>query len=99
MQQEAHEIGGGDRFDLRAQAVDRVAVDACEKPSIAPFEPVTLTLTLSLVARARETFSRLRNRRKGGYGGKPWVSLCSFTGEPREARGGGKADAATPWRT
>src|SRR5687767_14835073 len=26
------------------------------------------------------------DERKGGNGGKPWVSLCLYTGEPRAAR-------------
>jgi hypothetical protein len=36
-QQEAHEIAGGDRFDLLAQAMQRVMVDAGEQPAFAPF--------------------------------------------------------------
>src|SRR2546426_10917069 len=38
MQQEAHEVGRGDRLDLGAQAVQRVAMNAREQPAIAPFE-------------------------------------------------------------
>jgi hypothetical protein len=38
MQQEAHEVGRGDRLDLGSQAVERVAVNAREQPAIAPFE-------------------------------------------------------------
>ena len=38
MQQEAHEVGRGDRLDLGAQPVQRVAMNAREQPTIAPFE-------------------------------------------------------------
>ena len=37
-EQEPHEVGGADRLDLRAQAIERVAVDARQQPPIAPFE-------------------------------------------------------------
>ena len=36
-EQEAQEVARGDRLDLRAQSLDRVAVDACEEPALAPF--------------------------------------------------------------
>ena len=35
--QEAQEVARGDRLDLGAQALDRVAVDAREQPALAPF--------------------------------------------------------------
>jgi hypothetical protein len=38
VQEEAHEVGRAHRLDLRAQAVQRVAVDAREEPPIAPFD-------------------------------------------------------------
>src|SRR5204862_5814470 len=38
MQQEAQEVGRAHRLDLRAQAVQRVAMDAREQPPVAPFE-------------------------------------------------------------
>src|SRR3954469_624041 len=38
VQEEAHEIRRGDRFDLSTQPIDRVTVDAREEPPIAPFE-------------------------------------------------------------
>ena len=38
VEQEAQEVGGAHRLDLRAQAVQRVAMDACEEPPVAPFE-------------------------------------------------------------
>jgi hypothetical protein len=37
-EEEAHEIGGGDRLDFGAQAVERVAMDAREKAAIAPLK-------------------------------------------------------------
>ena len=37
-EEEAHEVGGGNRLDLGAQAVQRVAMDACEQPAVAPFQ-------------------------------------------------------------
>ena len=36
-EQEAQEVARGDRFDLGAQAADRVVMDAGEQPPIAPF--------------------------------------------------------------
>src|SRR5947209_3376679 len=36
-EEEAHEIGGSDRLDFSAQAIERVAVDAREESAIAPF--------------------------------------------------------------
>ena len=36
-EQEAQKIARGDRLDLRAQALDRVVVDAGEQPPVAPF--------------------------------------------------------------
>ena len=36
-EQEAQEVARGDRLDLGAQALDRVAVDAREQPALAPF--------------------------------------------------------------
>ena len=36
-EQEAHEVGRGDRLDLGPQAVERVAVDAGEERAVAPF--------------------------------------------------------------
>ena len=38
VQEETHEIGGADWFDLGAQAVERIAVNAREEPAVAPFE-------------------------------------------------------------
>ena len=38
MEQEAHEVGRADRLDLRAQAIERVAVDAREQAPVAPLE-------------------------------------------------------------
>ena len=37
LEEEAHEIGGADRLDLGAQAVDGVAMDARKQRAIAPF--------------------------------------------------------------
>ena len=37
-EEEAHEVGGGDRLDLGAQAVQRVAMDAREQSAIAPLQ-------------------------------------------------------------
>ena len=37
-EQEAHEVGGADRLDLRAQAIERVAMDAREQTTVAPFD-------------------------------------------------------------
>ena len=37
-EQEAHEVGRADRLDLRAQAVERVAMDAREQRAVAPLE-------------------------------------------------------------
>src|SRR5207249_12221454 len=37
-EQEPHEVGGRDRLDLAAQALERVAVDAREHPPLAPLE-------------------------------------------------------------
>jgi len=37
-EKEAHEVGGGDRLDLGAQAFEGVAMDAGQESSIAPFE-------------------------------------------------------------
>ena len=37
-EQEPHEVGGADRLDLRAQPVQRVAMDAREQPAVAPLE-------------------------------------------------------------
>ena len=37
VEQEAQEVARRDRLDLRAQALDRVAVDAREQPALAPF--------------------------------------------------------------
>ena len=36
--EEAHEVGGAHRFDLRAQPVQRVTVNAREQGAVAPFE-------------------------------------------------------------
>src|SRR5262245_35480890 len=36
-EEEPHEVGWADRFDLGAQAIQRVAVDAGEESAIAPF--------------------------------------------------------------
>ncbi len=38
VQEKTHEIGGADRLDLGAQAVERIAVNAREQPAVAPFE-------------------------------------------------------------
>ena len=38
VEEEAQEIGRADRLDLRAQLVQRVAVNACQEPSVAPLE-------------------------------------------------------------
>ena len=38
VQQEAQEIGGADRLDVRAQAAQRVAMDAREQAAVAPLE-------------------------------------------------------------
>ena len=38
VQQEAQGIGGADRLDLRAQAAQGVAMDACEQTPVAPLE-------------------------------------------------------------
>ena len=37
-EQEAHEVGGAHRFDLRAQPVQRVTVNARQQGAVAPFE-------------------------------------------------------------
>ena len=37
-EKESHEIGWTDRRDLGAEAIQRVAMDACEQPSITPFQ-------------------------------------------------------------
>ena len=35
--QEAQKVPRGDRFDLGAQPLDRIVVDSCEQPPVAPF--------------------------------------------------------------
>ena len=54
-EQEAHEIGGADRFDLGAEPVERVAVDPRQQPAVAPFR---------LLLRASRA-SRSKTRRAG----------------------------------
>ena len=50
--EEPEEIGGGDRFDLLPEAIERVAVDAREKAAAAParatLEPAAQDETLGL---------------------------------------------------
>ena len=89
-EQEAHEVGRADRLDLRAQAVQRVAMDAREQRAVAPFER---RVGRAPAREARRAGRRLRLRARAAPRRRPPTSIAERRGE---RRGGRRADDRQP---
>ena len=85
-EQEPHEVRRRDRLDLRAQPIERVAMDAGQQRAVAPFEPPRR-------CRGRDGVNRPRNTTPSASSASSPAS-ASVTGdaEPRGQRVRGRPD-------
>src|SRR5206468_9984717 len=98
---ESHEVGGVDRLDLGAQSIERVAMDAGQKPAGAPLgfrgsrgEPAAQDEPLGFEAQERRLELRYRQAAGGGEGASGHGSQTLETPADDLREGLGRVDVA-----